>query len=112
MAVYFTIKQDVLCKEFVGTIDEFKAKFAEDKETCIKDVEKALEEHKSKSFDKPDDYAEKDDADKKVIDLSLETKKAENERSIERLNKKLEYVKNMKLSDIELFELTPIKVEE
>lgn len=112
MGLYFTVKQDVLCKEFEGTLEEYKEKFAKDKSDVIADIEKSLETYKAKTFDKPVDYAEQSDEDKKVIDLSLETEKANNERSIARLEKKLEFVKNMKVSDVQLFELTPIKVEE
>lgn len=109
-SVFITAREGgILVQEFVGTKEEYKEKFLQDKKDVAEKIEKEIEALTNKEYVLTEEQKNLPEFEKKLAEIDLERKKAEDDAKIVKLQEKLKYVEEMKLEDLTVMELQPVK---
>ena len=109
---FFSLQQDMLALEFVGTIDGLRADFEEKKANVIDSCNTAIEKlmQQKSELVLPPEYETASDSRKRAIEMSIEAKRAEKDDAIDKIRQQLEKTKELTIDEMKYFELTPIKL--
>lgn len=110
MSVFFSAQQGgILAKEFVGTKEDYKVKFEQDKKDVIERCKKTIESLENKKYALTKEQEKLPEYEKEKVILELEKSKVEDKIHKLKMQEQIKFVEKMKLEDMEIYELEPVK---